>query len=49
MILFRDRDDPTRPQRYKRAPPWASKVPSEAAEKLAEEDRRALLATSVKA
>ncbi len=49
MILFRDRGDPTRPQRYNLAPPWASKVPSEAAEQLAEEDLRELLATSVKA
>lgn len=48
MILFRDRDDPIRPQRYNLAPPWASKVPSEAAEQLAEKDLRELLATSVK-
>ncbi len=49
MILLRDRDDPTRPQRYNLAPPWASKVPAEAAEQLAEKDLRELLATSVKA
>jgi hypothetical protein len=48
MILFRDRDDPIRPQRYNLAPPWASKVPSEAAEQLAEKDLQELLATSVK-
>ena len=49
MILFRDRDEPTRPQRYNLAPPWASKVPAEAAEELDEEQLRELLATSVQA
>lgn len=48
MILFRDRDDPSQPQRYNLAPPWASKVPSEAAEQLGGEQLRELLATSVK-
>lgn len=49
MILFRDRDEPTRPQRYNLAPPWASKVPAEAAKELGEPELRELLATSVKA
>lgn len=48
MILFRDRDQPTQPQRYTLAPPWASKVPSEAAEQLDEQRLRELLARSVK-
>jgi hypothetical protein len=49
MILFRDRDEPTRPQRYNLAPPWASKVPAEAVEELDEQQLRELLAKSVKA
>jgi hypothetical protein len=49
MILFRDLDDPTTPQRYTLAPTWASKVPAEAAEQLEERELRELLATSVKA
>jgi hypothetical protein len=49
MILFRDQDEPTRPQRYTLAPPWASKVPAEAAEELDEDQLRELLAGSVKA
>ena len=48
MILFRDRDRPTTPQRYNLAPAWASKVPEEAADQLGEEELRELLETSVK-
>ncbi len=49
MILFRDLDEPTTPQRYNLAPTWTSKVPAEAAEQLAERDLRELLAASVRA
>lgn len=47
-ILFRCQDDPTEPQRYTEPPAWVSKVPSEAASQLDEQDLRELLATSVK-
>lgn len=47
-ILFRHRDDPREPQRYNSPLAWVSKVPSEAAEQLTEDDLRELLATSVK-
>ncbi len=49
MVMFRDLDEPTTPQRYNLAPTWTSKVPAEAAEQLVERDLRELLATSVKA
>lgn len=49
MVMFRDQDEPTTPQRYNLAPTWTSKVPAEAAEQLVERDLRELLATSVKA
>lgn len=48
MVIFRNRTDPTVPQRYTLAPPGASKVPGEAVEQLAEAELRELLATSVK-
>lgn len=47
-IMFRCMSDPTQPQRYNSPPASVSKVPSEAAEQLDEEDLRELLATSVK-
>lgn len=47
-VLFRCHDDPGEPQRYTAPPAWVSKVPSEAAEELDEDDLRELLATSVK-
>ncbi len=48
MILFRNRTDPSAPQRYTLAPVGLSKVPKEAVEQLTEEDLRELLAESVK-
>lgn len=47
-VMFRSLSDPTQPQRYNSLPASVSKVPSEAAEQLDEEDLRELLATSVK-
>lgn len=47
-ILFRCLDEPGEPQRYNEPPAGISKVPSEAAEQLSEEDLQELLATSVK-
>ncbi len=48
LILFRNRDDASVPQRYTQAPPGASKVPDEAVKELTEADLRELLARSVK-
>lgn len=47
-VIFRCQDDPAEPQRYNEPPARISKVPSEAAEQLTEDDLRELLATSVK-
>ena len=47
-IMFRCLSDPSEPQRYNSPPSGVSKVPSEAAEQLDEEDLQELLATSVK-
>lgn len=47
-VMFRCLSDPSQPQRYNSLPSTVSKVPSEAAEQLEEEDFRELLATSVK-
>lgn len=47
-IIFRCLDDPREPQRYNEPPAEISKVPSEAAEQLDDDDLRELLATSVK-
>ena len=47
MVLFRNRTSPHERQRYTLVPPGFSKVPSEAAEQLSEEDLRKLLSSSV--
>jgi len=47
MVLFRRPRFPNVPQRYTLLPPRFSKVPKEAAEQIAEDDLRELLATSV--
>ena len=48
MVLFRDPKHPSIGQRYTLAPPGVSKVPSEAADQLTDDDLRELLATSVR-
>ena len=47
-VVFRCLSHPELPQRYNSLPASFSKVPSEAAEEMEEEDFRELLATSVK-
>lgn len=47
MVMFRCKSRPDEPPRYTLAPPGVSKVPAEAAEQLAEDDLRNLLARSV--
>jgi hypothetical protein len=47
MVLFRNRTHPHDRQRYTLVPPGFSKVPSEAASELSEDDLRELLASSV--
>lgn len=47
MVLFRNRTRPHDRQRYTLVPPGFSKVPTEAAEQLSEDDLREMLASSV--
>ena len=47
MVLFRNRTSPHDRQRYTLVPPGFSKVPSEAAKELTEDDLRSMLASSV--
>lgn len=47
MVMFRNRTSPLDRQRYTLVPPGYSKVPSEAARQLSEDDLRELLASSV--
>ena len=47
MVMFRNRTSPLDRQRYTFVPPGYSKVPSEAARQLSEDDLRELLASSV--
>ncbi len=48
LIMFRDQEDPTAPQRYNQAPPGSSRVPKTAVAELGEADLRELLARSTK-
>ena len=48
LVMFRNQDDVSVPQRYNQAPPGCSKVPDEAIAELGDDDLRELLATSVK-
>ncbi len=48
LVMFRNQDDLSVPQRYNQAPPGSPKVPDEAVEAITEEGLRELLATSVK-
>lgn len=47
MVMFRNRSRPHDRNRYTLVPPGYSKVPSEAAKELSEDDLRQLLASSV--
>ena len=47
LVMFRNRTRPKDPQRYTLVPPGYSKVPSEAAKQLSEDDLQKLLASSV--
>jgi hypothetical protein len=47
LAMFRNRTRPRDPQRYTLVPPGFSKVPSEAAKQLSEDDLQKLLASSV--
>ena len=47
MVLFRNKTSPHDSQRYTLVPPGFSKVPSEAAEQLSDDDLRKMLASSV--
>jgi hypothetical protein len=47
MVMFRNRSRPRDRQRYTLVPPGYSKVPSEAAKQLSEDDLQQLLASSV--
>ncbi len=48
LVMFRNQDDLSVPQRYTQAPPGVSKVPDEAVGQMDEAALRALLATSVR-
>ncbi|MCG8467644.1 MAG: hypothetical protein MJB57_05455 [Gemmatimonadetes bacterium] len=48
LVMFRNQDDVSVPQRYNQAPPGASKVPKEAVAEITEDQLRELLARSVK-
>ena len=47
MVMFRNRTRPHDRQRYTLVPPGYSKIPSEAAKQLSEDDLQQLLASSV--
>ncbi len=49
MVMFRNRDDVSMPQRYNQAPPGVSKVPKQAVRECDDAMLRELLARSVKA
>ena len=48
LVMFRNQDDITVPQRYNQAPPGVSKVPKQAVAEMNEAGLRELLARSVK-
>lgn len=48
LVMFRNQDDVTVPQRYNQSPPGLSKVPTEAVDEIGEDGLRELLARSVK-
>lgn len=48
LVMFRNQDDVTIPQRYNQAPPGISKVPKQAVSEMNEAGLRELLARSVK-
>lgn len=48
LVMFRNQDDVSVPQRYNQAPPGSSKVPKEAVAEVDEGALRELLARSVK-
>ena len=48
LVMFRNQDDVSVPQRYNQAPPGLSKVPKQAVDEIGEDGLRELLARSVK-
>ncbi len=48
LVMFRNQDDISMPQRYNQAPPGVSKVPKEAVQQVDEAGLRELLSRSVK-